>query len=194
VVICSGNRAITARLDALAEAARWLYDDAPIRFECMSGGQRKTATDDWIGRGRPPYCLALPYQPCAEIRHSLSVDDVYVVSLADEAVGIVHPYQIYVALAFGRPVIFLLPRDSYAADILDRHDVGWLIKHGDVDRLVDLPHRLARVEARDLTAMGRTARALTAGPSSRPTLVGAVCDVLEGRPAPPDATAAASPC
>ncbi|MFZ4732811.1 MAG: glycosyltransferase family 4 protein [Pirellulales bacterium] len=194
VVMYSGNHALTAPLDTLVAAARRLRDDDRLRFVFIGGGQRKPAIDAWIDRERPPHVLSLPYQPFAEIRHSLSAADVHVVSLADEAVGIVHPCKIYGSLAFGRPVIVLSPRESYAADILDRQDVGWLIEHGDVDRLVDLLHRLAGGQAGDLTAMGRTARALAAGPYSRPTFVGAVCDVLEGRSAPPDATGASSPC
>jgi glycosyltransferase involved in cell wall biosynthesis len=115
-----------------------------------------------------------------------------VVSLADEAVGIVHPCKIYGALACGRPVIVLSPRESYAADILRQHDVGWLIEHGDVDGLVALLRRLLDAPP-DLPAMGRTARALAAGPYSRPVFVGRVCDVLEGR-APPPGPVGAPPC
>jgi colanic acid biosynthesis glycosyl transferase WcaI len=191
VVMYSGNHALTAPLDTLVEAARRLPDDR-LRFLFIGGGQRKPAIDAWIAREHPSHVMSLPYQPFAEIRHSLSAADVHVVSLADEAVGIVHPCKIYGALACGRPVIVLSPRESYAADILRQHDVGWLIEHGDVDGLVALLRRLLDAPP-DLPAMGRTARALAAGPYSRPVFVGRVCDVLEGR-APPPGPVGAPPC
>jgi len=183
VVMYSGNHALTSPLDTLVEAARRLRDDDRLRFVFVGGGQRKPAIDAWIAREAPANVLSLPYQPFAEIRHSLSAADVHVVSLADEAVGIVHPCKIYGALALSRPVIVLSPTESYAADILRDREVGWLVRHGDVDALVDLLRRLLDAPP-DLAAMGRSARALAEGAYARPRFVGAVCDVLEGT-APP---------
>ena len=179
VVMYSGNHALTSPLDTLVDAARRLGAEDRFRFVFIGGGQRKAAIDAWIAREAPANALSLPYQPFATIRESLSAADVHVVSLADEAVGIVHPCKIYGALALSRPVIVLSPPESYAADILRDRSVGWLVRHGDVDALVDLLRRLVD-DPPDLAAMGRSARALAEGPYARPRFVNAVCDVVEG--------------
>jgi glycosyltransferase involved in cell wall biosynthesis len=106
---------------------------------------------------------------------------VHVVSIAREGVGIVHPCKIYGALAIGRPVIALAPRDSYAADILGAHDVGWLVEHGDVDGLERLLAGLPTLPKERLEALGRNARRAARTDYSRDVQLGRVSDIIEGR-------------
>ena len=113
----------------------------------------------------------------------------HVVSIANEGVGIVHPCKVYGALAIGRPVIALAPAASYAADILDQHRVGWLIEHGEVDRLVALLKELLTMPGTALATMGQAAKEAVRECYSRDRLLGRVCDIVEGLPTGSDADA-----
>ena len=189
VVMYSGNHGYSTPLDTLLEAAKRLRGESRLKFVFIGGGVVKKEIDAMVAREAPPNILSLPYQPLADIRYSLSAADVHVVSIANEGVGIVHPCKVYGALAIGRPVIALAPAASYAADILDQHRVGWLIEHGEVDRLVALLKELLTMPGTELAAMGQAAKAAVRECYSRDRLLGRVCDIVEGLPTSGDADA-----
>ena len=189
VVMYSGNHGYSTPLDTLLEAAKRLRGESRLKFVFIGGGVVKKEIDAMVAREAPPNILSLPYQPLADIRYSLSAADVHVVSIANEGVGIVHPCKVYGALAIGRPVIALAPAASYAADILDQHRVGWLIEHGEVDRLVALLKELLTMPGTALATMGQAAKEAVRECYSRDRLLGRVCDIVEGLPTGSDADA-----
>jgi len=189
VVMYSGNHGYSTPLDTLLEAAKRLRGESRLKFIFIGGGVVKKEIDAMVAREAPPNILSLPYQPLADIRYSLSAADVHVVSIANEGVGIVHPCKVYGALAIGRPVIALAPAASYAADILDQHRVGWLIEHGEVDRLVALLKELLAMPGTELATMGQAAKEAVRECYSRDRLLGRVCDIVEGLPMGSDAEA-----
>jgi glycosyltransferase involved in cell wall biosynthesis len=179
VVMYSGNAGYSSPLGTLLDAAKQLEADPRILFMFIGGGVVKKQIDDMVAREQPPNIRTLPYQPFDELRYSLSAGDVHVVSVADEAVGVVHPCKIYGALAVGRPVIALAASESHAADILNQTNVGWLVHHGDVETLVALLRRLPELGAERLAAMGRAARSAVAGEFAREVSLGQVCETIE---------------
>lgn len=189
VVMYSGNHGYSTPLDTLLKAAEQLRQESRLKFVFIGGGVIKKEIDAMVAREAPPNILSLPYQPLADIRYSLSAADVHVVSIANEGVGIVHPCKVYGALAIGRPVIALAPAASYAADILEKHRVGWLIEHGEVDRLVSLLKELLAMPGEELATMGQAAKEAVRECYSRDRLLGRVCDIVEGMPAGSDAEA-----
>jgi colanic acid biosynthesis glycosyl transferase WcaI len=180
VVMYSGNAGYSTPLNTLLTAAKRLERDPRLKFVFIGGGVVKKQIDEMVARDRPPNILTLPYQPLAEIKWSLSAADVHVVSIADEAIGVVHPCKVYGALAVGRPVIALAAAESYVADILAAHNVGWLVQHGDVDRLTELLRQLLGLAPDCLAAMGAAARTATSTAYSRAGLLARVCDMIEG--------------
>jgi hypothetical protein len=181
VVMYSGNHGLSTPLATLLDAAGRLAAEPRLKFVFIGGGVIKKEIDALVARDAPPNILSLPYQPLDAIRYSLSAADVHVVSVADEAVGIVHPCKIYGALAIGRPVIALAAEQSHAADILARHRVGWLIEHGRVERLVTLLEQLVATPRAELAAMGAEAKRAARECYARSELLGRVCDIVAGR-------------
>ena len=179
VVMYSGNHGYSTPLDTLLAAAKQLEDEPRLKFVFIGGGVVKVAIDDMVRRTAPPNILSLPYQPLADIRYSLSSADVHVVSLANEGVGIVHPCKIYGALAMGRPVIALAPRESYVGDILTAHRVGWLVEHGEVTELVALLRQLVEMPRNGLAEYGVRARDAARGEFRREKLLDEVCDIVQ---------------
>jgi hypothetical protein len=99
--------------------------------------------------------------------------------MGDAIVGICHPSKVYPALAIARPILYLGPAASAAAEMIDRHHVGWRVEHGDVAGAVAVLRQIARAPAADLAAMGARARRLVDTELGQARLCGAFCDVLE---------------
>jgi colanic acid biosynthesis glycosyl transferase WcaI len=179
VIMYSGNAGYSSPLGTLLDAAKQLEGDPRILFMFIGGGVVKKQIDDMVALEKPPNIRTLPYQPFSELRYSLSAADVHVVSVADEAVGVVHPCKIYGALAVGRPVIALAASESHAADILGQANVGWLVHHGDVDGLVSLLRRLPETESNKLATMGAMGQAVVGRDFARESSLGKVCELIE---------------
>jgi colanic acid biosynthesis glycosyl transferase WcaI len=177
VVMYSGNAGYSTPLATLLEAAKRLEHDTRLRFVFIGGGVLKKEIDEMVARERPPNVLTLPYQPLSELRYSLSAADVHVVSIADEAVGVIHPCKVYGALAVGRPVIALASRESYIGDIVG-DDIGWVVPHGSVDELASILERLPGLPHERLLEMGAAARSVARSTYSRARLLEAVCDAI----------------
>jgi len=178
VVMYSGNAGYSTPLDTLLAAAKRLEHDPRLKFVFIGGGVVKKEIDAMVARERPPNILTLPYQPFAELPFSLSAADVHVVSIADEAIGVVHPCKVYGALSVGRPVIALAARESYVGEILAGGTMGWVVEHGDVDGLVALLESLPAAGGEALATMGRAARHAATTTYARTALLGRVCDAI----------------
>lgn len=175
VVMYSGNAGITSPLDTLLEAASRLRDDDRIRFVFIGGGVVKKRIDALVATERPPNIVSLPYQPLDRIKYSLSAADVHAVSIAPEAVGVVHPCKIYGAMALGKPVLALAPRHSHAGDIISRHGCGWICEHGDAEPLVALLRTLAHEANAAVTDCGAHGRLAMDRVFSQSRLIDDVC-------------------
>jgi colanic acid biosynthesis glycosyl transferase WcaI len=94
-------------------------------------------------------------------------------------IGIIHPCKIYGAMAVGRPVLFLGPRPSHVSDLLDQHEIGWHVAHGDVEAMVRAIEQIRQTPAETMTRMGRTARRVLQADMGQAILCGRFCDHLE---------------
>ena len=180
VVMYSGNHAITSPLTTLLMAIGKMGDSGGLQFVFVGGGAGKADVERLINE-RPdlPVC-SLPYQPRDTLPSSLAAADVHVVSLADEAIGLVHPCKLYGAMAVGRPVIALASAESYVGEILAKHDIGWRVSHGDVDGMIAVLRQVCDAGSARLLSMGQTARDVAIHAFPRERALAAVCDVLEG--------------
>jgi glycosyltransferase involved in cell wall biosynthesis len=179
VVMYSGNHSPANPLDTLLAAAVRLKDDADLRFLFVGGGLGKKDVNAAIARHGLTNVLSLPYQPLAELGHSLGAADVHVVSLGPEMVGIIHPCKIYGAMTVARPILYFGPRPSHVSDLLETHEIGWQVSHGDVEGAVAAVARARGTAREQLSAMGgRARRALREG-ISQAMLCGRMCDAMD---------------
>jgi colanic acid biosynthesis glycosyl transferase WcaI len=178
VVMYSGNHSPANPLDTLLAAAERLEDDPDLVFLFVGGGAGKREVEASRARG----VRSLPYQPLSMLRQSLSAGDVHVVTIGDEMVGIIHPCKVYGAMAVARPVLMFGPPENHVADILRQDGIGMQVAHHDVDAAVQAIQKLRHKPRTELAAMGRRAQAVIGSRLSRETLMGAVCDVIEGVP------------
>jgi colanic acid biosynthesis glycosyl transferase WcaI len=178
VVMYSGNHGIQTPLETLLEAARSLEDRQDLLFVFVGGGVGKQVVEKRIAEGAPNV-RSLPFQPLARIGTSLSSADVHVVSLADNAVGVIHPCKIYGAMAIGRPVLFFGPESSHVGDIFQAGDIGRVVAHGDAHAAVAAIHELVAMGEDGRDAMGRRATAIVSSSYSSDGLLDRFCNILD---------------
>ena len=201
IFMYSGNHGPTNPIKTLLEAAVKLKDDKRLVFMFIGGGIGKKEVEEYIKAHPDASIVSLPYQPMSELRYSLSAGDVHLVTVGNEAVGIVHPCKIYKVLTLGlpflhpckvygamavaRPVLLLGPKPCHVSDILDQHGIGWHVTHGDVEGCVRVIREIAAMPRERLEAIGMKAQEVVNSSLSKKQLCGRFCDVMEGvLPAP----------
>jgi colanic acid biosynthesis glycosyl transferase WcaI len=179
VVMYSGNHSLASPVTTLVETALRMQDDPRFVFVFVGGGLGKRAVDEAIETHKPANILSLPYRPLERLHFSLSAADLHVVTLGNDMVGIIHPCKIYGAMAVGRPVLLIGPRPSHAADIIERHGIGWRVDQGDVEGLAAVLQQVAAMPRTDLAAMGERARHIAQQYYSKKNLCAEFCDIVE---------------
>jgi colanic acid biosynthesis glycosyl transferase WcaI len=179
VFMYSGNHSPSNPLKTILDAAVRLKDHLDIRFLFVGGGTGKKEVEQTIKDHNLTNVISLPYQPLADLRFSLSAADVHIVSLGSGMVGIIHPCKVYGAMAVARPILFLGPKPSHISDLLDRHNFGHHISHGDVDNAEKAIVTFFNTPRSQLQEMGQLAQQLLRSTLSQEQLCGQFCDEVE---------------
>jgi colanic acid biosynthesis glycosyl transferase WcaI len=179
VIMYSGNHSPCNPLQTLLEAIDCLQKEEDLRFLFVGGGVAKKGVEEFVRQRNVPGVICLPYQPLADLKYSLTAADVHVVSLGHQMVGIVHPCKIYGAMAAGKPILFLGPIPSHIADILQRHDIGWQINHGDVQGMTRLIRQIRDTDPAVLAEMGRKGQAALRAELGQDVLCAQFCRRME---------------
>ncbi|MFN2603837.1 MAG: glycosyltransferase family 4 protein [Gemmatimonadaceae bacterium] len=175
VVMYSGNHGPSNPLTTIIEAAKRLANEPRLVLLFVGGGVGKREVE----KIDSPNVVSLPYQPQSELRHSLAAADVHIVTVGDRIPGIVHPSKVYGAMAAARPILHVGPSESHVADLLDAHDVGWHIRHGDVDGAERILREIASASPEELREKGQRAHDLIEEMGGKAAACSRVCDVLE---------------
>jgi colanic acid biosynthesis glycosyl transferase WcaI len=175
VVMYSGNHGPSNPLATILEAAKRVADEPKLAFLFVGGGIGKKEVEECGS----PNVISLPYQPQSELRYSLSAADVHLVTVGDQIPGIVHPSKVYGAMAVGRPIFLIGPDENHVADILEAHDIGWHIGHGDIEGAERILREIASSAPEALRAKGDRAREVMTAMGGKAGACARVCDVLE---------------
>ena len=178
VFMFSGNMSRASPLTTFIDAAAALRNRGDIHFLFVGGGSGKLEVEARKERDNLTNVTVLPYQPLSELRYSLSAADVHLVTLGDPMVGIIHPCKVYGAMAVARPILYMGPRPSHISAILEGHDVGWHVNHGDIAGTVSAIEDIAALPVKTLHEKGRRARSVSTHEFSMATLCGALCEVI----------------
>jgi colanic acid biosynthesis glycosyl transferase WcaI len=179
VIMYSGNHSPGNPLRTLLDATLSFKDDSAVQFLFIGGGLGKREVEEHIAAHSLTNVISLPYQPLGDLRYSLSAADVHVVSLGEDMVGIVHPCKIYGAMTVGRPILFFGPRPSHVSDILERHNIGLHVMHGNVAGAIDAISSLRALGHSKLAEMGALAQRVMQETLSQEVLCNRFCDYVE---------------
>ena len=115
--------------------------------------------------------LFKPYQPKDQLKYSLTLPDVHLVSLKPALEGLIVPSKFYSAIAAGRPVIFIGDADGEIAREVARGECGVTVPADDPVPLANAIERLCD-DAVACTRMGANARAMFEAEYSQAIAIG----------------------
>ena len=157
VVLHAGNIGLSQDLEIVLHAAEQMRDRPDVVFVFVGDGAKKKHLQDIAARRDLRNVMFLPFQPRETMDQSYATADVSLVSLKRGLAGVIVPSKIYNVLASGRPCIAAVEQDCEVADIVNRHDCGFVIASGDAATLRARTLELADDRDR-AAAMGARAR------------------------------------
>ena len=163
VVMYSGNAGVLHRFEEVLEVMRRLREHREIVFLFVGGGARRKEIEAYAKQHDLPNFRYLDYFPRNQIRFSLSMADVHLITLKTSAAGIAVPSKLYGAMAAARPLIMVGPEASEISLTIREVGCGYVI---DPERETDPTTALEkailalcehREAAREMGARGREA-------------------------------------
>ncbi len=180
VFMYAGNHAESAPVTTFLQAAESLKNDDRALFFFVGGGRGKPDVEAFVRRRGLANVRCLPYQPLEDLGELLGAADVHMVTMGEELVGINHPCKVYGAMSAGRPILYVGPSPSHISALIEDHDIGWHLQHGDVDGTVDAIRSVLDLPQADLEAMGQRAQRVANSRYSKDLLLGRLSDAIEG--------------
>lgn len=178
VVLYSGNMGRGHTFDTILAAARLLAAQRDLLFLFIGGGARRGEIER--AAGEIDTLKLLPYQPREHLAWSLGAADLAVITLQDEALGLMVPSKLYGHMASGRPILFIGPARSTVALVIEEAGCGATFANGDVEGVTRFITELAADPARGraLGAAGRRAFDALYGRARGTSSFRAVCEAL----------------
>lgn len=158
LVVYSGNLGRVHEFETILDAARLLRDVPGIRFAFVGTGPRRTEVEAAARARGLSHVSFFPPQPRARLAAALAAADAHLVTLRPGFERLVAPSKLAGVLAAARPALFIGPRPSEIATLLEREGCGAAHPVGDAAGIAATlrgwqadPHRRA--------GLGRAARA-----------------------------------
>ena len=136
-VMYSGNMGIGHDIETILEAARRLRDRDEIRFVFIGSGPKWQLVDQARKSEDLSNVTLLGWQPDEVLPYSLPTADIAVVSLEVGLDGLAIPSKAFSFLAAGAALLVISREGSELADLVHKHECGWLVGPKDLDRFVD---------------------------------------------------------
>ena len=135
-VLYAGNIGRAHPVDTILQAAEILEKDgSDVEFVFVGDGRR---FDDLAER-RNAMGLTnirfLPYQPANRLQELMESGDLHLISMSQEAAGLLVPSKLYAALAVARPCVMVGPEQSEVAKVITDFKAGVVVPQGDAQGL-----------------------------------------------------------
>ena len=136
-VLYAGNIGRAHPIDTILQAAEILNDShQDIEFVFVGDGPRHEVVNRQRARRNLENVRLLPYQPASRLQELMASGDVHLVSMDEQAAGLIVPSKLYAALAVHRPCVLVGPGVSETAQVIESFKAGSVVAQGDVKTLV----------------------------------------------------------
>ncbi len=135
VALYSGNIGLAHDFETLVGAAKLLEGAGVTMVFAGEGPRLEEVKRTTVGMAHVSF---LPPQPKEELGAFLAAADVHLVTVRAGLEGLVVPSKAYGILAAGRPMIYVGPRDSEVACLLDETQAGQVVANGDSTALASM--------------------------------------------------------
>jgi glycosyltransferase involved in cell wall biosynthesis len=127
VVMYSGNAGLVHRFDEVTAAMQQLKAHPHLFFLFAGGGPRRKDVEAFARANDIRNFRYLSYFPREQLKYSLSLGDVHLLTLREDMAGIAVPSKLYGIMASGRPVVMVGPRASEPAETIAEAEVGFVV-------------------------------------------------------------------
>lgn len=142
-VMYSGNMGWAHDLNTIARAAIALRDEPSIWFVFVGDGPGLSTLRREIGNADCRNVVFHPFQPRERVTETLALGDAHLVTLKARSLGLMFPSKLAGVLAVGRPVIFVGPKGSETARLVQAYNCGVTVESNDHEGLVGVIKKLA---------------------------------------------------
>jgi glycosyltransferase involved in cell wall biosynthesis len=157
VIEYSGNFGIGHDGETMYRAMQATRADDSIRWVIVGGGTKRGELEAFVQAHDIVNAVLKPYQSREALGELLSLGNVHLVSVAENFSGLLVPSKFYGVLAAARPVLYVGPRESEVARVIEESKCGLVIEQGDSAGLVKAIETL-HADPQLAQAMGRRAR------------------------------------
>lgn len=144
VVQYSGSLGLAHDEHTILKVMRQLRNDRRFRFMFVGGGAKRQQLEQSCESEGIGNVELRDYARPSELCSSLALGHLGLVTQLPETLGSVMPSKTYGIMAAGRPVLYVGPRQSTTARMLERYECGWQINPGDAAAMIGLLERLDR--------------------------------------------------
>lgn len=127
VVMYSGNAGLAHRFDEVLAVIERFAGHPHIEFLFVGEGPQKGHIESFARTRKIPNFRYLPYFPREQLKYSLTLADVHLLTLREEMAGIAVPGKLYGIMAAGRPVVMVGPEASESAETILRCKAGHVV-------------------------------------------------------------------
>ncbi len=138
-VLYAGNIGRVHPVDTIMAAAELLNQDeeSDIEFVFVGGGPRYDEIAAQRSKRHLDNVRLLPFQPANRLKELMESGDVHLISMKDNAAGMVVPSKLYSALAAQRPCVFVGPAQSEVAKVITDFKAGSVLAQGQPEALAE---------------------------------------------------------
>lgn len=180
-VLYSGNLGLAHDTASISAAMERLKDDSRFRFVFAGGGRRRPALERFCRKAGIGNAAFTGYAASAQLSSHLAACHIGLVTQTTASLGAVVPSKVYALMAAGRPILYIGPRKSTAAGILEKFHCGWQVDPGDSGSVIQLLDMLA-MHPEVVARAGARARAAFEARYDRPAALRRILDVLPNKP------------
>lgn len=130
IVMYAGNAGIVHDVTPILGAMQLLRDDPKAFFLFIGSGPRRSEVELFVELAGISNFAYRDHVPRAELAELLGAADVHLASLRAPFAGLSVPGKVYGAMAAGRPIVYVGPAQSEAADAVDNARCGVVIDPG----------------------------------------------------------------
>jgi colanic acid biosynthesis glycosyl transferase WcaI len=141
IVLYLGNMGYGHQFDTVLDAAEQLQP-LPVTFLFIGGGRNFQSIADEAQRRNLSNIVMHPYIPKEQSGTVMAAAHCALVTLRDDALGVMSPSKIHSNLALGLPLAYIGPATSNVDEAIQHHGCGVSLRHGDVAGLVSFITRM----------------------------------------------------
>lgn len=137
-VLYAGNIGRAHPIETILEAAELLNSEqTDIEFVFVGDGKRYDEIAARRSKNNLDNIRLLPFQPARRLKDLMESGDIHLISMKEEAAGMLVPSKLYAALAARRPCIMVGPSHSEVAKIITDFKAGSVIAQSHAKQLAE---------------------------------------------------------